>query len=358
MSENERIKWNEYQRKRKKLIYIQTTVIIILVIASLFSSLTFYKMNKDTYVPYTQEGNAIYYAYLEDNAFYDVDHLNGSHAYVTSLIDHMTADFKYNLHMGTNDVSYKYSYRIDAQLEIRDKDADAAIFNPTYEIIPLTTKSAEGSSISIDEDIFIDYNKYNELARSFLSTYQLINTSSSLIVRMYVDVVGMSETFVADKSGEYVIELHVPLNKSTVKPYVTTTVPAEEQKILVKDESAKDVFKIIAVLSGVLALCTIIALSIYCAVTADKHIDYARKVRKLYSNYSSYIQKITNKFNSTGYQILHIDTFNQMLSLRDTLQLPILMYENEEKTCTTFFITTNEKILYHFDVSVEDEERD
>jgi hypothetical protein len=55
-----------------------------------------------------------------------------------------------------------------------------------------------------------------------------------------------------------------------------------------------------------------------------------------------------------GYQLLVMDSFMDLLEIRDTIQSPILMYENEDQTCTTFMIPTNTKLLYVFEIKVED----
>ena len=87
----------------------------------LISSLVFFRMNKSTYVYYTEEGNVIHKAYLSDNEFYDESYLNGSHAYVSALIDKMTGDFTYDLKLDASDVEFKYSYRIDAQVSVAER---------------------------------------------------------------------------------------------------------------------------------------------------------------------------------------------------------------------------------------------
>lgn len=355
MSEIEKIQRSEYQKKRKMVIRIFSAVVLFLLLVTAFTSFTYNKLNKQTYVSYTQSGQVTYYAYLADNEFYDVDHLNGSHAYVASLIDRMTADFCYDLSMGTENVQFQYSYRIDAQLEIQDKATNAAIFDPVYEILPTKTMAANGRTLSIRENVAIDYNFYNTLARSFLETYQLNGTSASLAVRLYVDVVGISEHFAADNTDQYVVELHIPVVQDTVKPSVSTTVPAGPQQILAKAETGKEPYKIIAFICGGLALCVALAQFIYCNQTADKHIDYSRRVRQVVSNYQSYIQKINNPFDSSTYQVLQVDSIKEMLSLRDTLQKPVLMYENEDRTCTQFFITADTQIMYLYEIKVEDD---
>jgi hypothetical protein len=59
------------------------------------------------------------------------------------------------------------------------------------------------------------------------------------------------------------------------------------------------------------------------------------------------------EFNEEGYQIVMIKTFNEMLGIRDTIQSPILMTENRDETMTRFLIPTNTKILYTYEIKVD-----
>lgn len=43
-----------------------------------------------------------------------------------------------------------------------------------------------------------------------------------------------------------------------------------------------------------------------------------------------------------------------MLEIRDTIQMPILMYENDDRTCTSFMIPASQNFLYIFEIKVED----
>ena len=358
MSELEKIQRDTYQINRKKKIRIQAIVIFALAVALLISFFAFTKQNKETYVAYTEEGNVIHRAYLADNSFYEESYLNGTHAYVASLIEKMTADFSYDLQMATNDVSYQYTYRIDAQVEIKDKASNSPVFNPIYNIVPRTEAAEQGEKLSIQKLIELDYNKYNQIADDFIRSYSLKNTVNTLIVRMYVDVVGMSESFAADNAGEYVIELHVPLLETTVKPSVSTTVPAGEQKIVAKDTTAKDLFMILSIVFASLDVILAGVLAAFVVLTRDKHIDYARKVQRLVSNYKSYIQKILDEYDTSGHQVIRVEAFTELLEIRDTIHQPVFMYENEDRTCTRFFVVTSLKSIYIFEIKVEEEPLD
>ena len=62
MSELEKIKRDEYQRKRKKLIWIQMLIVGIFTLATIITSTLFISNNKNAYVGYTEEGKVIYRA--------------------------------------------------------------------------------------------------------------------------------------------------------------------------------------------------------------------------------------------------------------------------------------------------------
>ncbi len=354
MSEKEKLMRAAYQRRRKRLITLQTVIIAILSLALIFAGHTYLKLNKDTFVSYKENGNVIYKAYLADNEFYSEEYLNGSHAYVASLVEKMTADFDYTLKMGATDVNYKYSYKIEAQLEVKDKETQMAIYNPVYTLVSQKTETASGAVLSVKDSVELDYNGYNQIAKNFLAAYGLKDTESTLAVRMYVDVLGESSAFAAENENRYVIELFVPLVKPTVTPYTATTVAEDEQKVLALNNNDTRAYKNIMLALAAADALLLIVLAVFVVRTRDKHLDYAVKVKRLVSAYKSYIQKINNSFDMSGYQVLHVDTFTELLEIRDTLQIPVLMYENEDMTCSQFFVAA-ENILYLYEIGVCDD---
>ena len=291
---------------------------------------------------------------MADNAFYEQEYLNGSHAYVASLIERMTADFDYNLNIEQSNVKFNYSYKIDAQVEVRDKESQMAIYNPVFELVPTKTLKGEGNKIAIKDNVELDYKKYNQLAKDFIASYSLDDVESFLIVRMYVDVLGESQNFAQNKENNYVIELFVSLNKNTVTPYVVTPAETDEEKVLILNTNDTRLLRIILLGVAFADLLLVIILALYVRITRDKHIDYARKVKRIVSNYTSYIQKVNNPVTLENYQVLNVDTFTEMLEIRDTLQMPILMFENDDRTNTQFFIV-NDRLLYLFEISVRDD---
>ena len=77
------------------------------------------------------------------------------------------------------------------------------------------------------------------------------------------------------------------------------------------------------------------------------------ELKKILNEYHTYIQKVNNTFDLKGYQLVVIDTFDDMLEIRETLSQPILMVENKEKTGTYFIIPSTTKLLYTYTLIVD-----
>ncbi|MBQ2711801.1 MAG: hypothetical protein IJF71_00330 [Clostridia bacterium] len=356
MSEAEKLKRAQYKRRRRLWIIALSTVLAVFFIVALISTAVYYRMNKTFYIDYTEQGTVDYKVNLKDNGFFDEDFIAGNQGYIASLIENFEADFVYKLLMQVNNVNYEYSYKVDAQVVITDLDYNVPLYQPVFELIPEAKYTANGgSNLSVSEKVVIDYNQYNSLANSFLDTYDISNTSSMLIVRLHVNVISVCEEFDGDNNNEYVTALEIPLATKTLNAAVTTSAPMGETKILACTKGTmKNVAQGISVSFTVATVLLGIGVIVFSYVTRNKDINYTIKVKKLVNAYRSYIQQLTNGFDEDGYQVLMISSFNEMLDLRDTLQLPILMNENEDKTCTRFVIPTDSKLLYTFEIKVED----
>ena len=62
MSEFEKLKRDEYQKRRKKIIYYLTALALILSLVTATFSIVFASLDANTYVDYQQEGSALYHA--------------------------------------------------------------------------------------------------------------------------------------------------------------------------------------------------------------------------------------------------------------------------------------------------------
>ena len=353
MSEAEKKRRLEYKKNRKKWILIQIAAISLLAVLMLSMFLLYSRSDNAYYAAFAQQGSVDYQVYLKDNEFYDEEYLGEDQAYVTSLIQNIVADFEYRSAVGIQDTVVDYTYRVDAQLIVTDRESGAALFDPIYELVPAKGASLAGNTLSINEMVLIDYVKYDTIARDFVTKYQIKDATAKLVVKMQIDTLTKSDQFAKDEKKSHFQEISIPLNATTATIKTASSVGGNDN-ILLKSDDCSTVYLVLGIVFSSIDAILLGLLIAFIYLTRNTDINYAIKVKRLLSAYRSYIQVITNPFEHEGYQILMVSTFKEMLAIRDTIESPILMNENEDCTCTQFMIPTNTKILYVFEIKVED----
>ena len=355
MSEKERKNRALYRKNREKWIFAQAVIVAVLTIAVIISSLVGGQLKKQYYIGYREGGSIDYNVFLKENDFFDKTYFGQDQSYVASLIDKIVADFSYEIEMDTDDVNYRYSYTIKSRLEIIDDTSGVAIFNPEYELVNQQNKTQSSTDrLRINEIVVLRYDEYNDLANRFVDTYGLSGTTSNIVVTLEVDVLSDCTAFSGSAADTYTSELRIPLTTKTVNIKMTSAVPDSEAKMIACQRGAgAEVFKTTAIVLGVVDILAIALLLAFIFLTRTPDITYTARVKKILAQYKSYIQRIKNLFETHGYQVILVDTFDEMLEIRDTIQAPILMYENEDKTSAKFMIPTDSKLLYVYKIEVE-----
>ena len=355
MSEAEKKRRDRYKQNRSKWIMILSILLAVWLLLGVIFTAAYAYVNQEYYINYTESSNVDYTVKLKENDFYGDPVLGKDQTYVSSLIDSVFANFRYNMTVDTENVEYHYSYRAEAQLLITDDLSKEAIFDP-IEVLKEEKGLVQNTNdpLKINEFVAIDYEKYNDLANRFISTYDLDKVKSTLIVRLYVNVHSNCDSHADTTVDEHVIALSMPLAVKTVDIQMTAGAVQPITKTIACDMGAKKmVFKVLGILFAVLSILHAAFTVAFMYLTKTRDITYANTVQKLLSRYRSYVQKINNEFDMYGFQLLRVNSFDEMLEIRETIQEPILMYENEDKTCSQFIIPTNTMLVYLFEVKVE-----
>ena len=355
MSELEIQRRQEYKRNRKKWTMIQLVAIALLAIIALSSFLIYNRIDQTQYVEYTERSTAGYKVQYKENNFFDSEWIGQDQSYISSLINSITADFSYDMYVGSDSMSLEYEYWIDAKLVVANKNSNAPYYTVEDRLLPAKHVSSKASSsVNIEETVAVDYVKYDEIARSFIDVYDLEDETSSLTVTLNIKTNCSNKNFTNDCQNIYSTALNIPLAVDSFSIYSTSSSDADEIKAFEYQGVAnRMIFLVIGIVTISLAGLLVIALLVFLHLTRNEDITYAARIRNIFNSYGSFIQRIDGEFDSEGYQIVMIKTFPEMLGIRDTLQSPILALENGDETMTRFFIPTNTKILYVYELKVD-----
>lgn len=364
--------FNEQTNRRRKILCFCVAVLSLFVIA-LILFVGYVKERKGYLVHYQESSNVDYKVYLKDNDFFNDNYLDSNNRYIASLIDYINANFKYNIALAEKDVYFDYTYRIEAEVIVKESTGSKPLFNKKYEILEEQRKSSNGKShIEINEMVKIDYNEYNNLIKKFVSIYGLIDTDSTLVMNMYVDVNGSCEKFEEDSKNYTVVSLVIPLTTRTVGIDIKNDIVESNMSTMICTN--KKGFTAIRLIFSIICLigCSYLTYRavVYIRNSRTARTIYDVELKKILNNYHSYIQKVKNKVKIDEKNALYIDgsllyktcqifrvnTFTDMLEIRDSLNTPILMSTNDDDTETYFMILDAlNKAIYVYELKVNKE---
>ena len=360
------------QVKRRNMILNFVCIIVVLSILSVAFLFIYVSKSRNYSVSYQEKSNVDYKVYLKSNDFFDEKYLGLENKYIASLINYIDANFKYEISMKEKNVDYKYSYRIEALVNVSESKGSKPLYTKTTELLKVDEKTASSkSNVTINENLNINYNQYNDLIKQFVSIYKLNDINSTLTVSMYIDVVGSCEDFESDSNNESVISLVIPLTTRTVGIDINNNlVEASDNVIVCNDSSPLTVlYAIVAVLILAVDGYFIYKMIKYIIHTRTAETIYDIELKRILNYYHSYIQRIRNNIDLKNGDMLQIDndviykgcqyfkleSFNDMLEIRDSLNAPILMSTNDTNTATYFIILdVNNKAVYTYGLRVTD----
>ena len=357
MSEAEKKRRLEYKKNRKKWLLIQIIIIAVVSAIVLSMSITYFAVSKTQYVDYTEKSGIDYRVQYSPNDFFDEEWQPSGMAYVPSLMENIEATFRYDMDTGASSgMNFSYTYDVTATLCITDKYTGSVFFDPVTVVIPTQVRTQSGSAkLSVVQPVVIDFDAYNDVARAFVEAYQLEAVTCKLDLTMNIRVTGETAKLRSKETNNYFTTLSFSLEEEKVESKVTSSLSNGESKTMALTNSAnKNLFFVLGIVFGILDLLGGAFFFVFMYATRNHDINYAIKVKRLVSSYRSFIQAISTPFNTEGYQIIYIKSFNEMLEVRDTLCVPLLMHENEDGTVTTFVIPSQMGLLYSFEIRVDD----
>lgn len=328
-------------------------MIVVTLIIGIISLVFYLTRDKNQFINYNENSEVDYKVYLKENEFYKEDYLGKDKGYIASLIESVSSNFKYKLDF-SEEVTYKYSYRIAVEVDVQDDKNDSNIYHFSEDLITKQLAVNTGD-LSINENLNINYGDYNNKISRFKSVYDLKNTSATLNIYLYVNIRDIDKSNTNSFADKKVSSLTIPLTENTVSIDIgNDIITNNNNRIEISRPTNYSWILLISVFYLVISAVYIVYLIFYSMRTRTAQMIYDKEIKSIMNNYDSYIQKINGSYDIGTSQVLKIETFNDMLEIRDTLKQPILMLENEEKNGTFFIIPATNSIIYTYALRVVD----
>ena len=339
------------KNSRKTIIGRLTTLAVIALLVGVVSFVLYGYFTHPHTLKYKEKSNVDYKVHILENDFFEEDYLEKDNQYISSIIDDIDTNLYYKLEMPKT-VKYEYSYKAKAVIEVKEMSNNNSIYKIEEDLLNVTPVKGNGSLV-IDEKLSIDYRKYNKLINNFKDVYDLKNTSSYVDVSLYINVNDISTTK-ENITEKKVVSLKIPLAENTISIDNPTRNVESYFTFGTKEYESIDWVLFIGIVATVISIIIFLYDYIYVTKTRTAEMIYEKEIKSIINNYDSFIQKINGSYDIGTSQVIKIESFNDILEIRDTLKQPILMLENEEKNGTFFIIPATNSIIYTYALRVAD----
>lgn len=349
-------KYNVEERKKfdsKKWVWVLIVPTICLIVFSIlcFKESTS-KEEKERTVSYSEKGSADYKVYLKENNYYEESFLPKGMKYIASLINTVNVDFNYQLH-STEEINYAYNYKITAKIVITDRDDSTKVLHENvYTLLDEKAELKDGKDFVINEEVDIDYNKYNKYANNFKKDYALV-ADSNLIVAMEVESTKDIDDEKKDNTNK--LEVIIPLSEQTLDIAISSKGINNNDAISSSSKTKIDnnlLFNAGIGLSVVALIMLILVIYLYLNTKRKKDI-YHFEVNKILKEYDRLIASAIKKpnINETKFKNkLRVANITELVDVCEQLHKPIIHYEVEPNE-KSYFVITDKDTLYKLTIS-------
>lgn len=333
--------------------------IIIFAFLMIFAGLTLWAsflVKKTIILKYKESSDINYLVYLKPNDFYADTYLPKGMQYIASSIDYIDATFNYNFEMN-DELEYNYYYYVEADVKVFEANNQSnVIFEKKEKLINNKTfTDQEGLSLSVGEDLKINYGEYNDLIRNFKSSYN-IYADSTLTLTMYVYIVGKHESLAEPIRIHNAMNLVIPLTEQTLD--IELDYKDINNSDIITETSTKGtpsgLFLEASAVLMALSLISLVDIIRYAFKVIKRKTPYQKKINSILREYDRVIVEITNSNAlSSDTNFLEAKSFEELLDVSDRLEQPILFYEIQ-KGKRSEFIVRKDNDTYFYVIDSED----
>lgn len=312
-------------------------------------------INSDEKLHFQEKGNVKYSVCLKDNDFFEKECLDSNMSYVASLIKNISLDFNYQFNGNFDNLVSSVDYEVVAKLIIENNDTKTKYYEKEYVLAPKTSDSIKnnGTLYNLDKKINIDYEYYNNIATNFKSQY---GVDSQSYLAVYLNTYNNVNSKYKDIPTFAQISVRIPLSQKAIEIKFNTQ---EINKSIDKYITSKNI-----VINGYLIFIVGITFLFTSLIFLFFIFMIIKKYTKTISKYDKFINKILKEYDrlivetatfpdEKEYNVLIINSFNELVDVRDNLRSPIMFYNVKDHKMSKFYILNNNN-LYLYIVNSND----
>ena len=292
-------------------------------------------------VSYQDGGNIDYKVYLKPNDFYEQPYLGKNMVYVAGLIKNVSIDFNYQFLIDNNQDA-NFTYSINGRLQISDDSGSNVYYSKDYVLAKSTADKIQNKNVySINKNVSIDYDYYNDLANKFKSSYGL-DASSNFIVTF--KVVKSVNDLNINETNEMTVT--IPLSQRAIN-IKSDTSSINNSKSISSESSvtlSNKAFIALAAITFIVSVASLLKFLELVFASFEKKSEYDKYLDKIFKTYDRLIVETKTMPRFDDKNIIKIEKFEELLDARDTLKQPIMYFNISTHNKCYFYITKGKDV--------------
>lgn len=344
------------EKKRRKIkasikIALLITILILLVFLTIFATNSLEENINIKTTTYQDNGSLTPSICLKNNDFLEATCTQDNKSYVTSLINNINISLNDTLTSSNILSTDTYQYKIEAEVIANEKgDSSKVVYDNTTILDSGNYSTQNDTGYSISKTVKIDFQDYNKTITDFKKNYVLA-LDSNLIIKATITSNAIIDDSKDNIDSNKTISITFPLSEQTVNMDLdNSTYNKQETKVeTIQDDSfpqKKQALNILYIIDVLVILFTIYIM----IKLKPKKDEYKAKLERIEKEYDRAIAITMNIPSFKDLKVIRIDSFEELLDVKDNLDKPILLYENKKISKATFFIiTSHEAYIYILD---------
>lgn len=342
---NKKIKRHGIYLSYKMRIVLLIIFILFFIFTATFLLTKSFAGPKLLSVNYIESSDIDYRVYLEENDYFNDEYLPKDMTYVSNLIKNITIDFNYKFDIEKLN-NFNVDYSVVGKLIITNQKDGKLFLEKDYTLLDSTKEEIKNSnSYTLNKEVVVDYNYFNNLATSFKRNYG-VDSESNLKVYLVVKEKSIEQSSY-DFDNTNTMLLNIPLTEKAVNIKLDYNNLNENKKILVNEKPKLNDYYSYAVATALLIITVDLVYRLFSLVVVNKQkkSDYDKYIEKILREYDRLIVNTKTAPDKNKMNIIKIDSFQELLDARDNVKDAIKYYVvAEHQKCNFYF--TNGKELY------------
>lgn len=318
-----------YKSRLARYVGVSVVALIFLVL----SVVAYFSINVTS--SYDEESNIEYQVCLSDNEYYSTSCIGENVEYLTAISDVIRANFNYAaVYQEASERSFKYYIKTNLLIKTIS-EPEKELLSKEREITDVKESTSSAQVLTVTETVEIPFQEYNDYAQKYKNDFSILSNCEL--------VVSLVERGDGNKDRE-ISSFTIPLTKSTYNITKNEMKKHSEPYIVPELQQKRNLVLAVVALAIIINIVVWLKLIRFMFTTTKHDSEYEKKLKKILSTYDRVIVTLSdNKRIDFSHDVYTVNSFMELLDVRDTIDKPILYYKvNSVKT--EFYVQDVDKV--------------